>query len=131
MNKPTKIFIAAAVTGSLLIGGGWLRTRNLEHRELVLVTTCKAEDAKAKAAADPYAKMGTLVCDPDDLESLEQTAGIQAEMVEAHRAAKASRLAMLVPALVLLCIGAVPWLWYFLLRRVAELRSAVSGKPPM
>jgi len=26
--------------------------------------------------------------------------------------------------------GVLPWAWYFLLRRVAELRASVAGKPP-
>jgi hypothetical protein len=33
-------------------------------------------------------------------------------------------------ALVVALLSAVPWLCYFLLRRVAELRSAIAGKPP-
>ena len=27
-------------------------------------------------------------------------------------------------------LGVLPWAWYFLLRRIAELRAAIGGKPP-
>ena len=33
-------------------------------------------------------------------------------------------------AVVMLAMLATPWLWYFLLRRIAELRVAILGKPP-
>jgi hypothetical protein len=35
-----------------------------------------------------------------------------------------------VAAAVIAILGALPWAWYFLLRRIAELRAAVSGNPP-
>jgi hypothetical protein len=33
-------------------------------------------------------------------------------------------------AAIVAILGALPWAWYFLLRRVAELRAAIGGKPP-
>lgn len=74
-----------------------------------------------------------LVC---DTASLAQNAssgalvGIQAHIVAAHVDTEASRGRTIPAALVVLCIGAMPWLWYALLRRVSELRGALSGKPP-
>jgi len=35
-----------------------------------------------------------------------------------------------VSAAVIGILGALPWAWYFLLRRIAELRAAFSGNPP-
>ncbi len=35
-----------------------------------------------------------------------------------------------VAAAVIAILGALPWAWYFLLRRIAELRAAISGDPP-
>jgi hypothetical protein len=33
-------------------------------------------------------------------------------------------------AWVVALLSAVPWLWYFLLHRIAELRGAITGNPP-
>lgn len=33
-------------------------------------------------------------------------------------------------ATILLILAAIPWLWYFLLRRISELRAAISGRAP-
>jgi hypothetical protein len=35
-----------------------------------------------------------------------------------------------VVAAIIAILGALPWAWYFLLRRIAELRAAISGHPP-
>ena len=35
-----------------------------------------------------------------------------------------------VAAAIVAILGALPWAWYFLLRRIAELRAAIGGKPP-
>lgn len=71
-----------------------------------------------------------LVCDPDEL-STDTLTGVQAKIVSAHQATRASQSWPIPAALILLGIGTVPWLWYFLLRRIAELRSAIGGKPPI
>jgi hypothetical protein len=74
-----------------------------------------------------------LVRVPDSQEGNNHLVGIHAEIAKAHSAAKAAEAQTWpgVAALVLLCIGAAPGAWYFLLRRIAELRSAISGKPPL
>ena len=57
--------------------------------------------------------------------------GIHGEVVEAHRAVTASKLLPVRQiAFVVFVLGALPWAWYFLLRRIAELRAAISGNPP-
>jgi hypothetical protein len=71
-----------------------------------------------------------MICDAEELQDV-KAVGLQAAIVEAHRATLGSQHWPLSVALILLCLAAVPWLWYFLLRRIAELRSAIAGKPPM
>ncbi len=55
----------------------------------------------------------------------------QTDLVEAREAANTSREWPLPISIIVLAAAALPWLWYFLLRRIAELRAAISGKPPL
>lgn len=68
-----------------------------------------AEKAEAKRIADCRAKVGKV---PD-----------------AAAISRSKRWPMR-GAAVIAILGALPWAWYFLLRRVAELRAAIGGKPP-
>ena len=49
---------------------------------------------------------------------------------DAEAALRASKSWPPVVAAVIAVLSALPWLWYFLLRRIAELRAAIGGKPP-
>jgi hypothetical protein len=70
-------------------------------------------------------------CDPVTLATAGEVSGIYAELLEADRTLAASRSWHTGPvAFVVLCLSALPWAWYFLLRRIAELRSAIGGDPP-
>jgi hypothetical protein len=71
-----------------------------------------------------------LICDVGELQG-PKFVGLQATMVSAHRATLGSSQWPVPLALILLSVGSVPWFWYFLLRRIAELRSAIGGKPPI
>jgi len=76
--------------------------------DIVLAET-EAKKADAKRIADCRARIGKV---PDEAEI---------------RAVKRwSRTASAIIAI--LC--AIPWMWYFLLRRVSELRAAIAGMPP-
>lgn len=71
-----------------------------------------------------------LVCDANVLSGAGESTGIQLAIVQADEAAKTSGETARVAALAVVLVSLLPWLWYFLLRRVAEVRLAVSGKPP-
>jgi hypothetical protein len=79
----------------------------------------------------PAWALAPLVCDAGSLVSDgTKLPGIQAKIVDAHRASSASRTWPLPAALVLFCLMALPWAWYALLRRIGELRAAIGGQPP-
>lgn len=59
-----------------------------------------------------------------------QSYGVHAEILNTHRKAEASKRWPVIGALIVAGLGAIPWFWYFLLRRIAELRLAISGRPP-
>ena len=71
-----------------------------------------------------------LMCDATKLQADEKLLDSQSEIRRAYDAARASRKWPMPVALALVCLGTVPLLWYFLLRRIAELRAAVAGNPP-
>jgi len=77
-----------------------------------------------KYKADP------LLCDPVTLVELQSNVGIQAQITEAYYASRNATTDANVLALCVAILSVVPWLWYFLLRRIVELRNAIGGKLP-
>ena len=74
---------------------------------------------------------GKSLCNPIALQQREAAStppGAQGHLVQAHRELEAWRpWPNLIGGLVALSF-ALPWFWYFVLRRVGELRHAVIGK---
>jgi hypothetical protein len=137
MQKPTRIFIIGLVSAGLVWTAGTLNTRRLTRHEAALEIQCK-QSTKPPFGFVPDCDWKTLVSDSapstgidPDIAAAFAPVGIQADIVKAHQAVAASEAWPIPAALVLLGIGATPWLWYFLLRRIAELRSAMGGKPPI
>jgi len=54
--------------------------------------------------------------------------GIQDRIVKAQREASASKQWPYIVAEWILGLSLLPWAWYFLLRRIQELREAIVGK---
>ena len=72
-----------------------------------------------------------MVCEIDTLMDLAKEhaiEGIQAELVSKRDSVVASKAWPLPIAIAIILFSAVPWMWYFFLRRVQELRDAVAGK---
>lgn len=74
---------------------------------------------------------GPLVCDPVSLQypriELRLTP-IQDQILESQRGGNSWLEGTLTLAIVVTLISTIPYLWYFLLRRVREVRDAVVGK---
>ena len=113
-----------------------------------LVAKCEAENAEvAKRQRDSLQpgsvvsstkpwdawEFSPLVCDPASL-SVSQAdkypPGIQRDIVATARREFYDPTRMLAIAVLIAAASALPWLWYFLLRRVSELAAAFRGKPP-
>jgi len=90
----------------------------------------------ARVEAKPWEKYkghfvpDRLVCDPETLVTLSANGGIQKDITDAYFASRTAATDTQVAALVIAFLSAIPWLWYFLLRRVVELRNAIGGKLP-
>ena len=73
-----------------------------------------------------------LICEPADLVGMERTGkplkGIQAQVAALQRDLSNSESWPVPAAIAILFPFVVPWVWYFLLRRIRELRDAIAGR---
>jgi hypothetical protein len=137
MTNPFKIFIIGAVTAIVIsgscalvngindmVGRGTLPTLEAKVRDLQ--TACLERQKQIQQDDNPYAKYIPINCGSE--------AGVQSELGQAQlalNAAKKGGPTIQMPyhiAFVTLVFSALPWTWYFLLRRVSELREAIVGK---
>ena len=127
-RRSTLILLLGAIVAGLCAAGGLLNELHLERREAAAQVACEEESAHPKEG-DKFAESATLTCD-EDLSNLPNLIGVQGEL---NKARKARREAPTWPAPVAIVIfgGSLAyWAWYFLLRRISELRAAIGGKPP-
>jgi hypothetical protein len=124
-------------------------TYRLERRVESLTAACIAEDTamRAKASASTEARSFTfeelqrggwekigIGCDPKtlvELGSRVEPVDVQRDLVDAQQAldtARANRRDWLILGIAIAVILGLPWLWYFLLDRIKELRHAITGK---
>lgn len=129
MEKPTKVFLVGASFAALLFAGGKAHTLYLETKLDDLLSKCVAESARES-------KAGTLkfelVCDPKDLSRSRSDknplVGVQAELAKVQGQLSDSGEWPLLIALFVVVVSALPWAWYFLLRRIRELRDTIVGR---
>ena len=82
------------------------------------------------STARPVYESDPLVCEPATLAMLGETAGLQKVIVGVYWESRRALSETWPIALLVAALFAVPWFWYFLLRRIVELRNAVGGKLP-
>lgn len=132
MDKTTKILIAGLALGGAVVTGGLVNTHRLEIKVEELRSACIAEGEKEARVPGSYAALaaqygGKKSCDPD--QSAENPyEGLPAKLVAAYQDVIDSRNQFLPIAVGLFLLSALPWCWYFLLRRIRELREAILGK---
>ena len=129
LEKPTIILLGGVLTATLVFGIGKANIYRLKKNLRNLQTEC-IEEGNKEALVKSFG--GVLICDPMDLYLSESSknphVGIQAKLVAAQKDVLKSEDWFLPVAIVVLVISALPWLWYFLLRRIRELRDAILGK---
>jgi hypothetical protein len=134
MRLGTKILVGGAIASVLVLLGGALNTVRLERSVEKLQSKCRAnaveDEKRSKAKGEWSPPASDLICDAKELTALPDLKGDQADIASASRDAQESRTWPRLLAVAVLCLSAVPWLWYFLLRRIAELRAAIGGNPP-
>jgi hypothetical protein len=110
-----------------------MNTFRLERRVQELQRACVAQaeaEAKKQGTFSALASIfsGKMTCDHVELARSDGYTGIQGQLAAAERGVLrwASWPQISGIAIPLLC--SLPWLWYFFLRRIRELREAILGK---
>jgi hypothetical protein len=129
MDKSIKILLSGIVCAGIIASGQIFYNRSLENKLNQLKAECIAEDIAEKEKT-PGSRF-QLICDPEELEGVEvKGEGVQAKLVstyrDLHREESSSRFFLVAAAI--MGVSALPWLWYFLLRRIRELRDVIVGK---
>jgi hypothetical protein len=70
------------------------------------------------------------VCDADALSETPSPVGVQKKIVDAYFDSMSATSDANFLAIIIAGFSVMPWLWYFLLRRIVELRNAIGGKAP-
>jgi hypothetical protein len=131
MDNPTKILIGGAICAAIIAGMGALNTARLKANLKRLETQCIEEEGKQERQHTGIDFK--TVCDGADLSDLAlqielNKTGLQAQIAAAYDDAGNSSAMPNLLAIGILIIFAIPWTWYFLLRRIRELREAIVGK---
>jgi hypothetical protein len=123
IRHSTRFAIASLIAAAIVFAAGTLNTWRLEWRADQLQARCEAT------------YRGSILCYPDGLgrETREDhpTAGLMEASDNIYLAAydaQHSRRWPKLTALAIVIAGCLPWTWYFLLRRLAEVRAAIGGK---
>lgn len=130
MNGSTKILVGGLALAALVLGVGLLNVYRLERRISDLEAACEHQNAKDKlpGSTDEWA-LAPMVCDSSEL-YFSDVVGIQADIKKARRDWQEAGSWSASIAVTIAILSVIPWLWYFLLRRLAEILEAIRGKPP-
>jgi hypothetical protein len=133
LDKPTKVLIAGILAGTLVYGVGQVNAVRLERRVQGLQRACVAEteaEAKKRGTFSALTSIfsGKPTCDPVELARSSGYLGIQGELAAAERDVVPWADWSPIAATAILVMCCLPWLWYFFLRRIRELRKAITGK---
>lgn len=126
MKKPARLALGGLVFGLVLacagMGADYLANREYSR----LVALCETEHERRPS---PFGGDDRLVCNPFSLmDPGSQPVGIQAELVAAAKQPRWGERPIILGLVVALLLS-IPYLWYALLRRISELRHALSGRP--
>jgi hypothetical protein len=129
MEKSAKIFLLGCVLGTAMVGYGYIKEDREKENLTSLVARCESE--KLVTPKGPWLKYqeAPLVCEPEALMKLTDwtPVGVQREIVESASKQGAALDSSIIAALGLVLLFALPYLWYFLLRRIRELSSAIRN----
>jgi hypothetical protein len=104
-----------------------------ERRVQELQRACVAEteaEAKKQGALSALASIfsGKMTCDPVELARSDGYTGIQGQLAAAERDVLRWANWPQISGIAIPLVCSLPWLWYFFLRRIRELREAIAGK---
>jgi hypothetical protein len=133
LDKPAKLLIGGIIAGALIYGLGEMNMFRLGRRVQELQRACVAEteaEAKKQGALSALASIfsGKMTCDPVELARSDGYTGIQGQLAAAERDVLRWANWPQISSIAIPVVCSLPWLWYFFLRRIRELREAIAGK---
>lgn len=133
LSTPTLFVVIGIIISLIIVLLGEFYSYALNQEIKVLVEQCVRENEQNKQIhAGTWRGRADLICDPEDLRgfavSSKNADSIQAKIASKQLKAKYSKDEFIPFACVVLFLSALPWMWYFLLRRIEELRISIIGK---
>ena len=146
--SPLRFFLQSLCAAALIAVGGKAYMSYIEAQLPKAIAECEseskrqAEDFEGRRAANggdsgPWSgfKFVGLVCDPRELyrarfePNYKEPPGVQGRLVRAYDASLTGyEEGAFALAVLCILIGSLPGIWYFLLRRLAEIAAAIRGK---
>lgn len=154
MDKPTKFVVTGAVIGCFVIAGGYVLSLFDDAKVADLVEICESGKRIAKQGLSAQDKLDFLArqyrevaeqgaranerpwaddpivaapsCDPKQINY--KSSGIYRQIYEADKDARQKIETAWTIAGFLLFISCIPYAWYFCLRRLREVASAITGR---
>lgn len=122
MDNLTKLALAGATVAAIVVGAAVYNNQRLESRLRDLQSMCgSVSAAEERIGFRPTCDVGSLIGAGESLK------GVQADIVATQRAIWNSSSWPYMLALFIFVLACLPYAWYFLLRRIRELRSAIVG----
>lgn len=131
MDKTIKILLGGVAVAAFVVGVGCVVSLLAKSHVSEYVAQCQSENARPPSKSKDGWEDAPLICDPEILRKTSTNLpyiGVQAQIVDAQRQGDKSLEQATVIAFGLLIISAIPYAWYFLLRRLRELRDAITSK---
>lgn len=130
MVKGTRALVVGLVGAVVLCSFGYFRNWQYEHRMAQAIERCDAEGAAERKKTGLNLRLLCNVFEIDEVKDKgDPLVGVQKEIADllAEGRSRAPHLWYAIGALFLVVL-AIPYLWYFLLRRLREVRDAVTGQ---
>ena len=125
MDKSTSAMIAGIALGITIVADSTMRDRSFDSRLEDLEQQCRQENvAIERAPGDDF----ELTCSRHELWNL-KGGGVQGQIAKANHDQAWWRSVLPLGFVVPVVMG-IPWAWYFLLRRIRELRDVLAGNHP-
>lgn len=131
MDRTIKILICGVVFGFITIAVGYAGLQRSKARVSALVEQCKTENAHSSVPPNDPLAGAQFICDPVELRNPSLTSelvGIQSQLVKAQVEGESWFEKSITLAVGIVLLFGAPYAWYFLLRRIRELRNAIAGK---
>lgn len=133
LEKPTKILLSGiALAMVVIIAGHGILILYRKADLSALVQKCESEAATDKSKATGNWKKFSFICDPKLLDRTETghrlPSGVQGEIIRAKGHIYSPSDTVMLLGIGLALVFSLPFFWYFLLRRIKELRDVLVGK---